>query len=160
MTQPEKVLTPCPSCGAKLSVPSTAGGKKIRCPKCQTVVAITEDMVNQPPEMVAPPAAVPKQVQGPEVSLGGENTFAGAQQEKKYAPESLGDQATFGGKLGSDDVVIDDDMEIAGLLFHADSLGRGHHLASPALRLADSVQTMSDIKLAVVPLFRVEPNHA
>ncbi len=115
MTQPEKVLTPCPSCGAKLSVPSTAGGKKIRCPKCQTVVAITEDMVNQPPEMVAPPAAVPKQVQGPEVSLGGENTFAGAQQEKKYAPESLGDQATFGGKLGSDDVVIDDDMEIVDL---------------------------------------------
>jgi formylglycine-generating enzyme required for sulfatase activity/serine/threonine protein kinase len=114
MSTPDKVMTPCPSCGAKLSVPSTAAGKKIRCPKCQTVVAITADMVNQPLEMVAPPAAVPKQVSGPEVSLGGENTFAGAQ-KKKYAPESLGDQATFGGKLGSDDVVIDDDMEIVDL---------------------------------------------
>ena len=114
MSTPEKVMAPCPSCGAKLSVPSTAAGKKIRCPKCQTVVAITADMVNQPPEMVAPLAAVPKQVSGPEVSLSDENTFAGAKQ-KKYAPESLGDQATFGGKLGSDDAVIDDDMEIVDL---------------------------------------------
>jgi tRNA A-37 threonylcarbamoyl transferase component Bud32 len=115
MTQPEKVQTPCPSCGAKLAVPSTAVGKKIRCPKCQTVVAITADMVTPSPEVAAPPVPVPQRAQRPEVSLGGENTFAGAQQKKKYAPESLGDQATFGGKLGSDDVVIDDDMEIVDL---------------------------------------------
>ena len=47
MTQPEKVLPPCPSCGAKLSVSLTAEGKKIRCPKCQTIVSITAEMVNQ-----------------------------------------------------------------------------------------------------------------
>jgi formylglycine-generating enzyme required for sulfatase activity len=114
MSTPDKVLTPCPSCGAKLSVPSTAAGKKIRCPKCQTVVAITADMVNQPPEVAAPPVPVPQSAQRPDVSLSDENTYAGAPQ-KKHAPESLGDQATYGGKLGSDDVVIDDDMEIVDL---------------------------------------------
>ena len=112
MSTPDKVMTPCPSCGAKLSVPSTAAGKKIRCPKCQTIVAITADMVNPSPEMVAPPAAVRKQVSGPEVSLGGENTFAGGKQNEKFAPESLGDEATFGGKSGADDAVIDDGMEV------------------------------------------------
>jgi len=114
MTEPEKVMTPCPSCGAKLAVPSTAAGKKIRCPKCQTVVAITAEMVNPPPEVAAPPMPVPQSAQRPEVSLSDENTFAGAKQ-KKYAPESLGDEATFGGGGGSADDRFTDDMEIVDL---------------------------------------------
>jgi len=108
------VMTPCPSCGAKLAVPSTAAGKKIRCPKCQTVVAITAEMVNPPPEVAAPPMPVPQSAQRPEVSLSDENTFAGAKQ-KKYAPESLGDEATFGGGGGSADDRFTDDMEIVDL---------------------------------------------
>ena len=114
MSTPDKVMTPCPSCGAKLAVPSTAAGKKIRCPKCQTVVAITADMVTPPPEVAAPPVPVPQSAQRPEVSLGGENTFAGGKQ-KKYAPESLGDQATFGGGRGPADDPFTDDMEIVDL---------------------------------------------
>ena len=114
MTQPEKVLTPCPSCGAKLAVPSTAAGKKIRCPKCQTIVAITAEMVTPPPETMTPPAEVLKAVPRPEVSLSDENTFAGAKQ-KKYAPESLGDEATFGGDRGAADDHFTDDMEIVDL---------------------------------------------
>jgi phage FluMu protein Com len=113
MTQPDKVMTPCPSCGATLGVPSTAAGKKIRCPRCQTVVAITAEMVNHPPEKVSPTAAIARQAPGPEVSLGGENTFAGAQ--KKYAPESLGDEATYGGGRTKENDHFTDDMEIVDL---------------------------------------------
>jgi formylglycine-generating enzyme required for sulfatase activity/serine/threonine protein kinase len=114
MSMPDKVMTPCPSCGAKLAVPSTAAGKKIRCPKCQTVVAITAEMVTPPPDNMTSPAEVLKAVPRPEVSLSDENTFAGAKQ-KKYAPESLGDQATFGGGGGSADDNFTDDMEIVDL---------------------------------------------
>ena len=118
MTQPDKVMTACPSCAAKLAVPTSAVGKKIRCPKCQTVVAITAEMVSQPPqkppEVLPIPAATAGRPQRPEVSLGAENTYAGPA-KKNAAPESLGDQATFGGKLGSDDVVVDNDMEIVDL---------------------------------------------
>jgi len=114
MSTPDKVITLCTSCGAKLAVPATAAGKKIRCPKCQTIVAITAEMVTQPPEKMTPPAEVPQPAQRPEISLGGENTFAGAKQ-KKYAPESLGDEATFGGGCAAADDHFTDDMEIVDL---------------------------------------------
>jgi formylglycine-generating enzyme required for sulfatase activity/serine/threonine protein kinase len=67
--------------------------------------------------MVTPPAEVLKAVRRPEVSLSDENTFPGAQQQqqKKYAPESLGDQATFGGGRGAVDDHFTDDMEIVDL---------------------------------------------
>jgi len=71
--------------------------------------------VTQPPENMTPPAEVPKPTpQRPEVSLGGENTFAGAKQ-KKYAPESLGDEATFGGGRAAADDHFTNDMEIVDL---------------------------------------------
>jgi len=114
MSTPDKVMTPCPSCGAKLAVPSTAAGKKIRCPKCQTIIAITAEMVTPPPENIAPAAAIPKKNPRPEVSLGGENTFAGGQR-KKYALESLGDEATFGGRAPAGDDHVADDIEIVDL---------------------------------------------
>ena len=118
MSPPDKVMAACPACGSKLAVPSTAVGKKIRCPKCQTVVAITSEMVSQPPQTPAESQSVPiadsDRPQQPEVSLGAENTFAGAA-KKNTAPESLGDQATFGGQSGSNDAVIDDGMEIVDL---------------------------------------------
>ena len=108
MSQPDKVIAVCPSCEAKLAVPATAVGKKIRCPKCQTVVAITAAMVSP----AVPTGSEPSNAA--EVSLGVENTFTGPA-KKNAAPESLGDEATFGGRRSVDDAVIDDDMEIVDL---------------------------------------------
>jgi hypothetical protein len=36
----DKIVIPCSECGSNMSVPSTAAGKKVRCPKCKTVVDI------------------------------------------------------------------------------------------------------------------------
>lgn len=36
----DKIVIPCAECGSNMAVPSTAAGKKVRCPKCKTVVAI------------------------------------------------------------------------------------------------------------------------
>ena len=36
----DKIVIPCSECGSNMSVPNTAAGKKVRCPKCKTVVAI------------------------------------------------------------------------------------------------------------------------
>ncbi len=36
----DKIVIPCSECGSNMSVPNTAAGKKARCPKCKTVVAI------------------------------------------------------------------------------------------------------------------------
>jgi len=54
----------CPSCGARLTAPDAAAGKRVKCAKCQTVVPIPEsdsgfEVVEAPP--VARPArpAVP-----------------------------------------------------------------------------------------------------
>jgi hypothetical protein len=48
-------------------------------------------------------------------------------------------------------VTLDDDVEIAGLLFHSAILGRGLHIASAAVIPSDSTQTLCDIVLAVAP---------
>lgn len=48
-------------------------------------------------------------------------------------------------------VTLDDDVEIAGLLFHLATLGRGLHIASAAVIPSDSTQTLCDIVLAVAP---------
>ena len=88
------------------------------------MVAITAEMVSvKPPtppdrKSAAPAAATPatpaESPKRPEVSLGVENTFTGPA-KKNSAPESLGDEATFGGRRSVDDAVIDDDMEIVDL---------------------------------------------
>ena len=39
-TMSDKIVIPCSECGSNMSVPNTAAGKKVRCPKCKTVVAI------------------------------------------------------------------------------------------------------------------------
>ena len=117
MSPPDKVIAVCPACEAKLAVPGGAVGKKIRCPKCQAVVAITAEMVNAEPrtppdrQSAAAPAEPPKT---PEVSLGVEKTFTGPA-KKNTAPESLGDEFTYGGNHGTDDAFVDDDMEIVDL---------------------------------------------
>lgn len=36
----DKIVIPCSECGSNLSVPNAAAGKKVRCPKCKTVVSI------------------------------------------------------------------------------------------------------------------------
>ncbi len=36
----DKIVIPCSECGSNMAVPGTAAGKKVRCPKCKTVVAI------------------------------------------------------------------------------------------------------------------------
>ena len=36
----DKIVIPCSECGSNMSVPNTAAGKKVRCPKCKTVVSI------------------------------------------------------------------------------------------------------------------------
>lgn len=40
----------CPSCSKRLRAPDTAAGKRVRCPQCQTAVAV-------PPPAAPPPAA-------------------------------------------------------------------------------------------------------
>ena len=74
-------------------------------------------MVNAEPrtppdrQSAAAPAEPPKT---PEVSLGVEKTFTGPA-KKNTAPESLGDEFTYGGNHGTDDAFVDDDMEIVDL---------------------------------------------
>ena len=36
----DKIVIPCSECGSNLAVPSEAAGKRVRCPKCKTEVAI------------------------------------------------------------------------------------------------------------------------
>lgn len=36
----DKIVIPCSECGRDLSVPATAAGKKVRCPKCKTIVSV------------------------------------------------------------------------------------------------------------------------
>src|SRR5690349_2564644 len=46
------VTIPCPSCGAKLRIPDTAVGKKVKCSKCSTAFTA------EPPDEEAEPAAI------------------------------------------------------------------------------------------------------
>ena len=55
----DKIVIPCAECGSNLAVPATAAGKRVRCPKCKTEVAIPAGStpVRREPSL---PAAVPK----------------------------------------------------------------------------------------------------
>ena len=55
----DKIVIPCAECGSNLAVPATAAGKRVRCPKCKTEVAIPAGStpVRREPSQ---PAAVPK----------------------------------------------------------------------------------------------------
>ena len=50
----DRITIQCSQCTGKLSVPSTAAGKKVRCPKCQSVISIAAESVQEAPEKPAP----------------------------------------------------------------------------------------------------------
>ncbi len=50
----DRITFPCGECSGKLSVPATAAGKKVKCPKCQSVVSIPAANVQEAPEKPAP----------------------------------------------------------------------------------------------------------
>ena len=50
----DRVTIQCGECTGKLSVPSTAAGKKVKCPKCQSVISIPAASVQEVPEKPAP----------------------------------------------------------------------------------------------------------
>ena len=50
----DRVTIQCGECTGKLSVPSTAAGKKVKCPKCQSVISIPAASVQEVPEKSAP----------------------------------------------------------------------------------------------------------
>src|SRR5262245_7001625 len=57
----------CPNCSAKLTAHDSAGGKKVKCPQCQTVTAVPQllpeepafEVVDEPQPAPAPPPATP-----------------------------------------------------------------------------------------------------
>jgi uncharacterized Tic20 family protein len=53
------LVIPCPSCKAKLKVPETAIGKKVKCPGCQTPITVTD------PAAKPAPAPAPAKVKAP-----------------------------------------------------------------------------------------------
>src|SRR6476659_9441846 len=57
----------CSGCSAKLNAPDNAAGKRIKCPKCQTVTAVPAATVAAAPQFEiveddSPPAPKPKPV--------------------------------------------------------------------------------------------------
>jgi phage FluMu protein Com len=50
----DRIAIQCPECTGKLSVPSTAAGKRVKCPKCQSVISIPAASVQEAPEEPAP----------------------------------------------------------------------------------------------------------
>lgn len=50
----DRITFQCGECTGKLSVPSTAAGKKVKCPKCQSVVSIPAPHVPEAPAKPAP----------------------------------------------------------------------------------------------------------
>lgn len=50
----DQITIQCSECTGKLSVPSTAAGKKVKCPKCQSIISIAAASVQQAPEKPAP----------------------------------------------------------------------------------------------------------
>ena len=50
----DRITFQCAECTGKLSVPSTAAGKKVKCPKCQSVVSIPSANVQAAQENPAP----------------------------------------------------------------------------------------------------------
>ncbi|MEJ7593771.1 MAG: hypothetical protein WKF77_19710 [Planctomycetaceae bacterium] len=59
----DKMVIPCSECGSNLAVPSTAAGKRVRCPKCKTEVAIpggTATVRREPRQSAAAPEPEPR----------------------------------------------------------------------------------------------------
>ncbi len=56
---PEKIQVSCEGCNSRLAVPETAAGKKLRCPKCQTVIDVPAPTLT-PTAPPAPTAPAPK----------------------------------------------------------------------------------------------------
>lgn len=50
----DRITLQCGDCTGKLSVPSTAAGKKVKCPKCQSVISIPANDVPVVTEKAAP----------------------------------------------------------------------------------------------------------
>lgn len=50
----DRISIQCSECTGKLSVPSTAAGKKVRCPKCQSVISIPAASVQDTPAKPSP----------------------------------------------------------------------------------------------------------
>ena len=73
----------CPSCQAQIVLPTSAVGKKGKCPTCSAVVEITRS---------APASAPSRETEG--VSLGLEGTFAGEHDAPADIERSVGDQVT------------------------------------------------------------------
>jgi lipopolysaccharide-induced tumor necrosis factor-alpha factor len=49
------ILVTCPTCGTNAAAPDNAGGKKVKCPKCQAILDVPAPQA--PVVEVAPPAA-------------------------------------------------------------------------------------------------------
>ena len=50
----DRITIQCGECTGKLSVPSTAAGKKVKCPKCLSIIPIPAVTVQDAPEKAAP----------------------------------------------------------------------------------------------------------
>lgn len=49
-TKPDAVSVTCPACQKKLKVPASSAGKRLRCPKCQGPISLTQTASTKPPE--------------------------------------------------------------------------------------------------------------
>ncbi len=71
--QPEKIVIAC-QCGGKFRVPATAAGKKVKCPKCSTVLSIS----------------APKPKAAPAQPLPEDDDFLNSLAEQEGAAETMG----------------------------------------------------------------------
>ena len=89
----------CPGCSAKLNAPDSAAGKKIKCPKCQTVCAVPAPAapafeVVEDPESASKPAPqsarpTPEESPGPEdfAACGFQGVLAARARPARFALE-------------------------------------------------------------------------
>ena len=56
----DSILVSCHGCGKDLRAPGKAAGKAIRCPSCQTTIAVPSEQVAQPFSQVPTPTIVPE----------------------------------------------------------------------------------------------------
>ncbi len=90
----------CPHCGLKGTAGEALFGKKVRCPECQQVFRVSEDVA-----MVTPPA--------PEASDVIEETIENAQVEVQEVEEPEQTLELPGDDIGDDEMVLEDEETVA-----------------------------------------------
>lgn len=88
----------CPHCGLKGTAGEALFGKKVRCPECQQVFRVNEDVA-----MVSPPA--------PEASDAGEEIIDNSQTETQEVEEPEQTLELPGDDIGDGEMVLEDEDE-------------------------------------------------